>query len=249
MVNSAIAQETRAWYEFTPFDFGNAKLGFIDVKGFGSTFRDLHTDGPEEYSEDLLYLEMGLWGSAFAVDQEYLPKILKKGWEFFFGNRPLLGKSTLTSVPDPFDPNGENRINLIDAGIAFNLPFPALLHRDVDVIIACDMSAGIEGPSEVLKFVKAFPDWITEEEIGPAKWGKDEPKLRVWTFRDPEDAKREIKIIYLPHLGDAKAIPSTFHFSYTPEMVQKYVKLIDDNLNSVADTLIRELIRVAKAKK
>lgn len=158
------------WCEFTPFEVGSDYLnGFIPAWSLGRTFKDGKAVDCA-YQHTMGYL-MGVWGSAFtATIEEAFEQTLKgvnlgswySSWIRLSINPFLLSHGIQSARMPNFVYNlggcqmtGERMLEVIDAGIVFNLPVPPLLKkaRNVDIIIIADMSMPINGNEMLLKVV------------------------------------------------------------------------------------------------
>jgi cytosolic phospholipase A2 len=84
------AQNNHIWFEFTPFEVGSYKLGFVPAWAFGRVFEDGNavpvqqdidpeTFSPRPYygNKQTLGFYMGVWGSAFAANGHSIARELK----------------------------------------------------------------------------------------------------------------------------------------------------------------------------
>lgn len=138
------------WFEYSPYEVGCEKLkSWIPTEAFGKKFNaGISTD---QAPEQTLGFMVGIFGSAFAAN---LREILEELANNIF-KTPSLTKSVRDlrfSPPQVFsftknlDQSGfasEDRYTLVDAGLDFNVPFPPLLRRPVDIIIVCDASGDL----------------------------------------------------------------------------------------------------------
>lgn len=154
------------WYEFTPYEVsvvGHAlKDASVPTWAFGRTFNNLVSiDSVPAYDLGLI---MGICGSAFAFSfaRGYEKKIQKLPiigtlFDFILSqmDKETIGKKRITvgKVPNfakgyaGFVNNNDAYLKMVDAGIAFNLPYPPVSGasaRSADVFIFCDASGNIE---------------------------------------------------------------------------------------------------------
>ncbi len=152
----------------------------------------------------------------------------------------------------------EEQIELKDAGIDFNLPFPPLLReeRDINIIIAYDASGGmLKSGAKALKFAwdyaKAkglrFPD-LSSDDIDRAG------KQNLSVFGDPSNP-RELTIIYIPLLrnvnlfgeyGDYSPLEDkytkTTNFAYPKQVSSKIIETVRQNVRYF-EKQIKDVIR------
>ncbi|MFH0898654.1 MAG: hypothetical protein V1855_03685 [bacterium] len=151
------------WVEFSPFNVGSPELEvWIPSWAFGRKFNQ-GTSLSTGHQETLAYL-LGLFGSAYAVNMSDAIKSIEETLEnsfnvtlpldcFTWVAKKVWGQKRI-SPPEvnnfmyqlekkPYYNN--QRLTFVDAGVAFNLPFPPLLRRNVDIYIVCDASGDIRG--------------------------------------------------------------------------------------------------------
>lgn len=139
------------WVEFSPYQIGwnndTNKGTYVSTQHFGRSF---YSGRPIDYMpEENIKNLMGVWGSALCFNlDEQGPKTL-----FQFSPKGLTEvRISLAQYPNPaFQmPDNYNRdeefVGLVDAGLAFNLPYPPISgdrpERKADIIIFVDASAG-----------------------------------------------------------------------------------------------------------
>ncbi len=156
------AGPTYEWFEFTPYEVGSDFLSsYVPTQSFGSQFENgiSHAHSPEP---SLGYL-MGIFGSFLSANfkeiytelyNDLLPGALKNIVEDLLSN-PLIGTQRVfpakvanfhyKMLTSPW--YWKRELTLVDAGLAFNLPIPALLRRarKVDIIVICDATSSSKG--------------------------------------------------------------------------------------------------------
>ncbi|KAI9011985.1 acyl transferase/acyl hydrolase/lysophospholipase, partial [Phycomyces nitens] len=160
------------WFEFTPYDMGSEEIGaWIPVWSFGRRFEN--GNNTERLPEQTMGILMGLFGSAFAASlahfyyeiRGFLPlSALQAADETILryeNSMSTFHPISPATFPNPFyklpfknndtEIRSESLVNsdklsLMDAGMDNNIPFYPLLRkgRDVDVILALDLSASIQ---------------------------------------------------------------------------------------------------------
>ncbi|KAF7724212.1 hypothetical protein EC973_001231 [Apophysomyces ossiformis] len=167
--NGIEKKDVYRWFEFTPYDMGSEEIeAWIPIWAFGREFEG--GKNAERLPEQSIGILMGMFGSAFAASlahfyqeiRAFLPAAaLTKMDETLMKYRQSM--STIHPIspacyPNPFykmSHQEDSRLGklteskdlcLMDAGMDNNIPFyPLLRHgRDVDVIIAIDLSADIQ---------------------------------------------------------------------------------------------------------
>lgn len=157
----------------------------------------------------------------------------------------------------------ERDIELKDAGIEFNLPFPPLLRpeRNLNVIIAYDASGSVHtsGARALLnasQYAKKrglnFPN-VTDEVF------KQASSQNLTVIGDPDDPQ-QLTVIYIPLLRNQKlASPygeysplddkytSTTNFAYPKEVSQKLIESVRRNVRSFENEIKSVLRRKAQA--
>lgn len=269
------------WYEFTPFEMGSEfAQAFIPVDAYGMKFKAGKSQG-KVIPLSLGYL-FGVFGSAFDVTLHDLVRITGKDLMHDIAHFPkplnalvddllysvLQGPlqdvrflpSKLRNISYKMAGNTlehEKWLTLIDAGIAFNLPFPVLLRkqRAVDIIIVYDASAGNQS-FETLKGVQDYA--ITHNmkfpDIDYAAMGKE----LVYVFKDEHDSHCPV-VIYFPmkknEQYDATFDPttasycSTFNFTYTQKHINQLAGLSRHTLVEYADLVKQVIQKVVDDKK
>jgi len=262
------------WFLFTPFEAGGAGkwLGnrHIPMWSVGRTF-DLQgssLDFAPEYDAGQL---MGICGSAFAVSYARAYEETVKSW-------PVIGKAIhylitklissrqaayaqkkrasagkipnfAKGAPTPSIVNKEN-LKLIDAGLAFNLPTPAVLHppRKADIIIMFDASGSLEKGASELKFSAEYA------AFHKLPFPKVDPKLAskqsISIFNDVNN-KEVPSVIYLPRITDKENVEYQYYVpeKYTTDLPTtkfQYDSREYDNLSAVTEANVTHNIEAIK---
>ncbi len=150
-------EDNEAWYTFTPHRVANITYNIsIPTWGCGRHYNEKRSiDNVPELPLSVL---LGTWGSAFAADyatiingaEEMAPQyklLLEKLHNLI---RPIENERPIPcELKLPNFTKGKNtplsrrkNLQLVDAGIKINLPYPALKDRNPDVIMFFDNSAG-----------------------------------------------------------------------------------------------------------
>jgi len=156
------------WYEFTPYEIGGAWLGhYVPSWAYGRRFES--GQSVDFAPEQSLSAHFGVFGSAFAVtfnrmyaeiEDSISCNIIKKVIERIMkeiGNQRLANSCFHNFTYGlSASPIAEHKhIELADAGIDFNLPYPPISQerpeRASDIIIFLDSSATIKGIPELKK--------------------------------------------------------------------------------------------------
>jgi len=256
------------WFEFTPFEIGSSYLNaFVPSWAFGRKFEDgASKDFAPEQSLGFL---MGIWGSAFAADFEQIVDELFNKMKSLSVFDIINFAVTQTCIGDvrispahafnfTYDMYGSpmrniKELTLVDAGIDFNLPFPPLLRpeRDVDIIIACDYSAGI-WTSSALKGAEEYAQTrgIKFPKIDYSTVAKD----IISIFKDEDGPV----VIYLPLIKNSEysddfnpqnaKFCNTFNFEYSSSEFELLSGLTKFNIVSNKDLILGTIKEVALAK-
>jgi phospholipase A2 len=133
-------------------------------------------------------------------------------------------------------------LQLFDAGIDFNLPFPPLMRRGVDVMIVCDASSNInDGPDHAMRGAMAYAK--RKGYSFPQIDFTDIDKKRVNLFYDENDSRAPI-IVYCPNL---KPFP-TLKFTYTDQEFKNLETFMRESGVQAKDTII-QAIKIAMQNK
>ncbi|CAJ1076655.1 cytosolic phospholipase A2 zeta-like isoform X2 [Xyrichtys novacula] len=149
-------------------------------------------------------------------------------------------------------------LNLVDAGLFNNIPYPSFLgeKRDIDLIIALEYSAGDMFETLTLardyatEMTKPFPE-IDEKVLEEKEWPKD-----LYVFEGKEKAPT---IVYLPLFNrnnskDADEVKermeeySTFQLPYTLEKATQLSEMAKENMKRNKETLLREISKAAQRR-
>ncbi|MEX2437994.1 MAG: hypothetical protein WD449_01950, partial [Candidatus Babeliales bacterium] len=216
------------WFEFSPFEIGCRKAkAFIPNWALGRQFNNGSSSNTAP-AMPLAY-SLGIFGSAFEVDMKDLLEHIKiknpvievpgpfKPLEVPLASmvtKAIKGFSTGGHILPTDLPNfahgmsgsllgKQERLNLMDAGIAFNIPLPLALRpeRAVDMVVVLDCSNNIHNAPELRKAVKWCQDNnykvpnITPEDT------KDSKLKNFIVFNDPRQPGHEVGvpvIFYIP---------------------------------------------------
>ena len=283
--------EVYEWFEFTPFEIGSTYLNaFVPTWAFnrkfinGTSIKAYSIFPPEESYGYLL----GIFGSAFAARFTEILDGMKEGSSDSSDSSPnyvkllsnflditKLGEKRISAKVFNYTFGMESSpieysrlIELVDAGLDFNLPFPPLLRpeRKVDIIIALDASATIEGAPAL----KNFEKYAKRKGIKIPPINYEGLTTRTMTvFKDPSDPSVPV-ILYLPRIKNDKYDPkfdpekiikdknyggyrgflNTFNFLYSEKDgdVEKIIGLTEFNLKENEKAIIAEIEDVIKRK-
>ena len=208
------------WFEVGPYSSGCEYVGgYVETKYFGS----LYSGGTlyQKLPEKDLGEYMGIFGSAYCFSctevftfmketfAKVIKKILKRSKNRSFSLQGLLEKFvserlfpsyfnnyTYAMLAKPF--SSKESFKLVDAGMDYNLPFPPLFKRNVDVIVVCDASGNVLdlGYGELEKAAKyaqrksiKFPDLKNGKEIEKHIYffeGKDKDTPSIIYLENPD---------------------------------------------------------------
>lgn len=216
--DSATQQE---WFEFTPYEVGSAWLGaYVPTWAFGRKFKD--NKSVDFAPEQALGYLLGTFGSAFAgtinqfIEQLKIKKTnlsapMQKMFDVIvqeIGDRRLtaarLFNFTYGVSNSPLAQAA--KINLVDAGLECNLPYPPVsgerAERKADIIIIMDASASVlQLPGAELKKVEKY---VKDKGLKfPVIDYTDIEKHAVSIFKDENDAAVPL-VIYLPLVNDVQ---------------------------------------------
>lgn len=142
------------WFEFTPWAAGSVHLdSFVPTWAFGRKFlRGISVNSAFCAKFDRVLEEMKLKFESPMV-QGYIPKLENSQWFETVGTKhavpPALFRNPTYMLRGTI--LHQKRIELMDAGLDYNLPFPPLLERrHADVVIAVDASEDIAGAPALL---------------------------------------------------------------------------------------------------
>ena len=266
------------WFEFTPYEIGSSQLNsYVPSWSFGRKFNN--GQSIDKAPEQSLGYFLAIFGSAFAFSfkeglNEFTKKIkyplLRAAIKTSFRHAgqeeqrmsPASIHNFLRGIQGPpkygnIDFSNITDFTLVDAGIAFNLPFPPLLRaeRKTDIIIALDASSTIKNAPALKgaeKFAKnnglKFPkiDYTNLE------------KKTISVFKDENDPETPV-IIYLPLLKNVNYSTNfnpqkakfcgTFNFLYTPSQLNKLSGLTKFNILEAKDTIKTAILDTIKRKR
>lgn len=213
---AGLTKEQLNWYEFTPWEVGGAWLGiYAPTFSYGRKFdqgRSREFGPPQD-----LGFNLGTFGSAFAatveeiyhevgekIDSDIVRKIIKKviikpagqkrlTWAEAFNFTKGMNQSPIKDL---------KTIKLVDAGLAFNLPYPPVSgerpERKSDILIFLDVSSPIKG-APALKESEAYArrkrlkfPIINYEGID---------KRTISIFKNEQDPEVPV-VIYMPRIND-----------------------------------------------
>ncbi|XP_034394921.1 cytosolic phospholipase A2 gamma-like [Cyclopterus lumpus] len=179
--------------------------------------------------------------------QKVIPLILKWEWGT---TKNFLYQYPGAVVPSCIKLNKEH-LQLIDAGLMLNMPYPPFLgeKRDADLLIALDY--GANGTFQTLTLAreyavavnKPFPE-INDKILEETDWPKD-----CYVF---EGKKKEPTIVYMPlfnrhNCKDAKQAKakmeefSTFQLPFSQEKIEFLLEMAKANIKNNKETLLREI--------
>uniref|UniRef100_A0A8C3G3A2 PLA2c domain-containing protein n=1 Tax=Cyclopterus lumpus TaxID=8103 RepID=A0A8C3G3A2_CYCLU len=245
------------WFEMTPHEAGFTDLGFfINTSHLISSHEaDRGVKGPEM---DMIKLQ-GVWHVHWPIDL----RVWLFEWRCFEMANTLLFQIINTNVlycdlccwegavvPSCIKLNKEH-LQLIDAGLMLNMPYPPFLgeKRDADLLIALDY--GANGTFQTLTLAreyavavnKPFPE-INDKILEETDWPKD-----CYVF---EGKKKEPTIVYMPlfnrhNCKDAKQAKakmeefSTFQLPFSQEKIEFLLEMAKANIKNNKETLLREI--------
>lgn len=208
------------WFEYTPFEIGCTSFkSFIPCYSFGSYFNQgISSEITPEFTFGNL---LGIFGAAFSVSMRDLlricrdkinhPKLVAALDKILdaikIGNlRITKGHVTnfMLKMPQKLM-SDKKHLDLMDAGIDFNLPLPPLLSRGVDIYIACDASNPIEKGNALqlaveyarkhgIKFPKIDYSILEDREIS-VFWDQD-PLVPIVIYIPNKRAYSTLKLDY-----------------------------------------------------
>lgn len=214
--------EPYEWFEFSPFEVGSTYLhAYIPTWASGRTFNNgVSTNEAPELPFGYL---MGTFGSAFEVDIKDVMRMTASNITQFESNlpsiiQPLFNTGINDITNSSFDDarllpatitnfsyqinasplQQDSILNLMDAGIDFNIAVPPLLRsaRAVDIIIIYDSSADIIGTPELYQ----AQTYAQSKGLKfPPITGTNIDKELVTVFRDANDPTCPV-VIYFPRI-------------------------------------------------
>lgn len=236
------------WVEYTPFEIGSTYLkSWISPELFGKRFKDgLTTDSSRP--ENFAYL-LGIFGSAYAGSMIDALQFIKDGLEtvynidissnwfnWLWGNNARISPPEIPNfargLQNPL--RNENKLTLVDAGMAINVPVPPLLRRGVKIYFICD--AGTDANSPIGTEMRKIEEWAREHGYKfPAMNFESLTSQPFSIWAHPTDKEMPI-VIHIPN----KIYHPTAKFSYTG---QEFIELC----SSIENTLIQNVEPIAQA--
>ncbi|CAC5367679.1 PLA2G4 [Mytilus coruscus] len=246
--NSRI-KDYNEWIELSPYEVYIPKYGAaVDMKKFGDMFYGGFVT--KEYGEPPIHYLQGVCGSAYAVINNFKPKESKwymswsafkdKIYSFFnYFDDQFVAKvpNMLHGIPN-FEPLFENldedddaidgereEMMLADAGIAFNSPYPLVLHpsREIDVILSFDFSDRGKDSNYPFEELEKAEKWAKKNRVPFPELNLDEIKAE-WTKGNYEE-------VYIFSSDNA---PTIVHFVMINKTFPGFVK-DDDKEKSQTD--------------
>jgi cytosolic phospholipase A2 len=270
------------WFTFTPYEIGSETTdAFIPTWSFGRKFsKGKSIDRAPEQSVGFF---MGFWGSAVSGSVYQMLKASEAELSPMFGR--ILEESLVESgvgrqqiVPikifNPFYGSNvityknQSKLTFLDAGYAFNLPFPPVLNRkrNIDVIIAMDASVDVHQGANELKKAERYAR-EKHYPFPPVDY-KAITQKPVSIFRDDHNPGCPILIYIVPQVNknnpclkkalDKKkscsmanlfaTIYPTGKFTYKAEDVEWLVKTIRLTINDYRDDMVKAIKQKAAKK-
>jgi phospholipase A2 len=203
------------WYEFTPFEIGSAWTGcYVPSWAFGREFKA--GESVDFDPEQSLGYQMGIFGSAFSASFGRIYDEFKHNIYFNFTKyvietlfakasqkRVAIAKLYNFAYQVPTSPTAESqKIYLMDAGIAFNLPYPPIsgqrAERTADIIIFLDASADTAQAAAL----RSAEQYACEHNLKfPVIDYREINLCAMSVFRDEQDPTVPI-VIYMPLVRD-----------------------------------------------
>jgi len=221
-----IEKDIYEWVSFSPFEVGTCgSQCYIPTQFLGSTFE--HGKLVRKEKEPLLKKMLGIFGSAFSVSGNDVTNAYGLGStvsslcnsRLFKNNRVSIG-----TIPNffykmcDFSKIAKNQdLGCVDAGLDFNLPFPPLFRRNVDVYIVCDASGSAQ-EQQLLKaqtYAKKHKIPFPEIDFSQRKGEK------ISLFMNEEDATVPV-IIYIKNPDHINFATEKFKYS-----VEEFIKITD----------------------
>ncbi len=165
------------WLEFSPFEIGSTQhQTWIPTSAFGKKFKNGATR--DAYEGETFGYMLGMFGSAYAASCYDAVNVMRDYFEdrfnlaipspwfswfagTWFGSQrispPKISNFMYKIDTLPFSNN--NQLKIVDAGVHFNLPFPPLFRRNMDIYIVCDASGDALYPGgHTMKQVKNYAE-------------------------------------------------------------------------------------------
>ena len=291
------------WVEYTPWYVGLPELNdsYFSTEFFGSKFDSNFI--PTESVEPSLALLLGIFGSAFSASINYLlkdlPEKLKREFNSVIAGQvlklllevnPITNARVAVADINNFIHNKhqdhpdatirelckEKTLKLADAGLEFNLPFPPLLHRQVDLILVCDATSSSEGQEgsslfEAYEYAQRhnlrFPDYILDPKNLDNKIILNKENLRTMIHQLHQEPTKyhclvleesnKPTIIYFPFVGligdetaqsCLKADCGTLNFGYTERSFDHLIHFMSTKVNLSKDIIEDKIKSMKKLK-
>lgn len=263
------------WFEWTPYEasgigqwLGNAH---IPTWGFGRTYKDnVSVDTKPEYDTGLL---MGICGSAFAFtyarayqeiihnavgDIPLFGPFIRKIADIFVDKilpedvtvKALAKRLSVAKAPNfaqnvPASTVTGKELRFIDSGLAFNLPTPAALVRNADVLFVFDASAGVIGgeleyaAKYAQEYKYAFPT-VSVNGIGE----------RAITIFESEHNGAPL-VIYMPRIDPTGTVDTNFStakFQYEDAEFEQLSGVTEANMLNGAEQIKQALIKLIELR-
>ncbi len=248
------------WLEFSPFEVGSQHLNsWIPSWALGRKFSNGKSIS-QHYPENLGYL-LGTFGSLYATNVadalSFIENIMEDSFQLelpleccswiakkLFGNKRISPPqfNNFTYELDGFPCSDHKRLTLVDAGFDFNLPFPPLLRRNVDLYIVCDASYDVLSPvSHTMQYVRyymqenkhPFPDFNINELV----------KNDITLMYDKDNSETPV-VIYVPN----KITASSFDLNYSKE---QFCSIFESMRNTIATSknIFNDAVNITLEKK
>ncbi|MBM3893511.1 hypothetical protein FJ365_03890 [Candidatus Dependentiae bacterium] len=267
------AGKAEEWMEFTPFEVGSSFLGgYIPTWSFGRKFNA--GTSVDFAPEQTMGYGLGIFGSAYTASYYEA----KGDLQAFLGNvamdmaKELMPASTKEWIAkhkadeQRFSPariynfthnmpglqkSDEPLLTCVDAGMAFNLPFPPLLRpeRQLDIILVMDASASVKDAPALAKAAEYAR--IHGLKFPPINLHNIDKKI-VSVFKDETDSTIPV-VIYFPRIAnpayengfdpdpDKTAFCGTTNFAYKPEQFELLRGLMDTAVVGNKEIIVDEI--------
>jgi len=277
-----VEQGLGLWYQFTPYEIGATWLDrkqkgiYIPSWAFGRSF--FNGESINTMFEQPLASYMAIFGSAFALS-------VGKAIAEVLGNKPGLAQlgliiplivderrqiiaaryNNFTSGMPESEIDGRPYMQMADAGLAFNLPYPPISgeqdSRKADVIIFVDASDDASNPGSELRLVAKyarnkqlkFPD-LDNQEINI---GTMQAELKEASFEDSINQPVRIFMSYEPqcplviyvrfNAGEPviqncmQSVCGTFNFVYPQKIVDDLLSMMKSKITDNANAIMRSI--------
>ncbi len=278
-----LSKQEYEWCEFSPFETGGTKIGYIPLDYLGSSFvnNKLDTSAGQLRPAYPLSFILGVCGSAFAINlNDVINKVLPS-MSFTVEDQKItlpIDTWVRSTLDESFDPKGkfkrgdslyalfanysvdssksvlykQDMFELVDGGIAFNIPLPLLSDRPqraVDLIIMYDSNPVDMGFfNDAAAYYKkdnaaSMPDLLQVSE-------KVLKSQTMTVFNDPRDGKYDKEkptLLYFPTMVDITKLPYiTTNFKYASKDLEKLIDTTDAAFTSKLDDIKAIMKLVAK---